>query len=116
MPIKRIDFMKRVKPILENKDVNSPYKLPKDKEEYVSIVNSIYKKWTGKTKIACSRDVERINGKRVTLRIMQETAVTQNKDIKNSNISPYWTTYIGNKEMEKYELIDLECNILISSK
>jgi len=58
MPIKRKDFMKRVKPILENKDVKSlfKYKLPKDEEEYVSIVNSIYKKWTGKTKIVCSRE------------------------------------------------------------
>jgi len=36
--------MKRVKPMLEKKDVRSlfKYKLPKDEEEYVIIVNSIY--------------------------------------------------------------------------
>jgi len=42
--VKRKDFMKRVKPMLEKKDVRSlfKYKLPKDEEEYVIIVNSIY--------------------------------------------------------------------------
>jgi len=116
MPIKRKDFMKRVKPILENKDVKSLFKymLPKE-EDYVSIVNSIYKKWMGKTKIVCSRDVERLNGKRVTLYIMQETTITLNKDSKIpilKYIAPYWTAYIANKEMEKYEPIDLECNYI----
>jgi len=74
MPIKRKDFAERVKPILENKDVRDlfKYKLPKD-EGYEIIVNRIYKKWTRKTKIVCSRDVERINGKPVTPYIMQET-------------------------------------------
>jgi len=35
MPIKREDFVTRVKPILENKDVKSlfKYKLPKDEED-----------------------------------------------------------------------------------
>jgi len=57
MPIKRKDFASRVKLIPENDNVRSlfKYKLPKDEEEYVIIVNSIYKKRMGKTKIVCGK-------------------------------------------------------------
>jgi len=120
MQIKRKDFREKVKPILENKDVRDlfKHKLPKD-EEYVIIVNSIYKKWTGKTKIVCSRDVERINGKCVTPYIMQETMITLDKDNKIpilKYISPYCTAYIGNKQNAENGPIDLEYNYINQNK
>jgi len=50
-PIEREDFPAKVKPILVNKDVQKlfKYKLPEKEEDYIDIINSIYKKWTGKT-------------------------------------------------------------------
>jgi hypothetical protein len=56
-PIEQEDFASKVKPILINKDVQKlfKYKLPKQEEDYIDIVNSIHKKWTGKNKSSMSQ-------------------------------------------------------------
>jgi len=67
-PIKREDFPAKVKPILVNKDVQKlfKYELPKQEEDCIDILNSIYKKWTGKTKIVCHKTKVRVNRKYFT--------------------------------------------------
>jgi len=74
MPIKRKDFAARV--FDDNLRSLFKYKCPENEEEYVIIVNSIYKKWMGKTEVVCCKNTERVNGKHATPYVMQETTIT----------------------------------------
>jgi len=119
-PIKRKYFAARVKLIVDNDNVRSlfKYKCPEN-EEYVIIVNSIYKKWMGKTKVVCGKNAERVNGKRVTPYVMEETTITLNKDNEIpiiEYIAPCCTTYMGNKYNKENGLIDLEYDYINQNK
>jgi len=93
-PIVREDFPAKVKPILVNKDVQKlfKYKLPKQEEDYIDIINSIYKKWTGKTKVVCHKNKARVNGKYVTPYVLQETTIDKDKIPIKEYIIPLHTT------------------------
>jgi len=43
------------------------------------ILNSIYKKWTGKTKVLCYKNKVRVNGKYMTPYVMKETTIGKDK-------------------------------------
>jgi len=102
-PLKREVFASKVKPILVNKDVQKLFRfeLPEDPEDYIDIVNSIYKKWTGKTKVVCHKDKVRVNGKYVTPYVMQETTIGKEQNQFVKYLVPHHST--GNSRKEKYK-------------
>jgi len=107
-PLKREDFESKVKPILENKDVQKlfKFKLPENPEDYIIIVNSIYKKWTGKTKVVCHQKKVRVNGKYVTPYIMQETTIGKEQIHIAKYLVPHHSTSHSRKE--KYKELGIE--------
>jgi len=50
-----------------------------NKRKIIDIVNSIYKKWTGKTKVVCHKNKVRVNRKSVTPYVLQETTIGKDK-------------------------------------
>jgi len=73
----------------------------------------------GKSKVVCGKSAERVNGKRVTPYVMQETMITLNRNNKipiAEYIAPYCTSYMGNKYNEENGLIDPEYDYINQNK
>lgn len=108
--IEREDFAARVRPILENEEVQKLYgfKASENEKEYVKMVNTIYKDWTGKTKVVCHKDRVRRNRVHVTPYILEETTIGENIPIRKYICPNRSTAYMRSKELEDSNIINKE--------